>query len=116
MRKVSETVVKAFLAGQEKRVGNTYTNGIGLYLHGNCIAIRDTNGELKVSTAGWNTNTTRDRLNCLFSFLPSFGYEVHITSVFQRKGSSYFAMTNGINVSCDGWVVAGVLREAAKVG
>lgn len=115
MRKVSETVVKAFLTGKEKRVGNTYTNGNALFLHGNMIAYKK-GLEMNVSTAGWGAVTTRDRLNCLFSFLPSFGYEVHVTSVFQRKGSSYFAMTNGINVSCDGWVVAGVLREAAKVG
>lgn len=115
MRKVSETVVKAFLAGKEKRVGNTYTNGNALFLHGNMIAYKK-GLEMNVSTAGWGTVTTRDRLNCLFSFLPSFGYEVHVTRAFQKDFVTYFAMENGLKLHGSNWVVAGVLREAAKVG
>lgn len=43
-----------------------------LKLHDNIIAILRGNNDLEVSTAGWNTNTTRNRLNAL----PG----VHVTS------------------------------------
>lgn len=51
-----------------------YKNCPELFLHGNCIAKLE-NGKLSITTAGWNTSTTRERLNAL----PN----VH---VYQRKG------------------------------
>lgn len=69
MRKVTDQIVSAFLNGDTKTVGNTSTNGLQLFLHGNKIAEKRENQkgglELWVSTCGWNTNTTRERLNAL---------------------------------------------------
>lgn len=66
MRKITEESIDAFLnhrrfkrANTEVVVGDGYTD---LCLHNNIIA-KLTNNCLYVSTAGWNTNTTRDRLN-----------------------------------------------------
>lgn len=83
MRKVTQQVVSAFLAGKEARVGNTSTNGDVLSLHGNPIASKlnhgtRLDGELLITLAGWNTPTTRDRLNAL----PG-------VSVTTKKGQAY---------------------------
>lgn len=49
---------------EPRRIGNTVSDGLTLKLHGNTIAEwRD--GSLWVTTAGWNTSTTKDRLNGL---------------------------------------------------
>jgi len=61
-RKVTETIVDAFLSGQTKTVGNTHCDGSGIYLHGNLIAIREAD-QIYVSNAGWFSNTTKERLN-----------------------------------------------------
>lgn len=126
MRKVSKTVVKAFLKGESKKVGNTETNGNALFLHGNMIAWKRDRGlgetVIEVSTCGWNTNTTRERLNCLFSFLSSFGYESHVKRAFQRNFETYFEVVSPtgeillVNAS-ESNVIAGTIgREMAKVG
>tara|TARA_R100000951_G_scaffold115983_1_gene126001 strand:- start:2484 stop:2762 length:279 start_codon:yes stop_codon:yes gene_type:complete len=38
---------------------------VGLFLHGNLIAQRDCDKEIDITTDGWNTMTTRERLNGL---------------------------------------------------
>ena len=81
MRKVTRLTCEAFEGGMAKRMGNTRTDGHSLYLHGNKIAEwRD--GEVYVSLAGWDTVTTRERLNGLTN-----------CHVFRRKGVTYI---NGI--------------------
>lgn len=74
MRKVTQQVCYAFEHNVPKTVGNTHTDGLALYLHGNKIAQHTSEG-LMVSTAGWDTNTTRERLNGLRG-----------VSVYRRKG------------------------------
>lgn len=64
-RKVSEKVIAAFLAGAKKTDGNSMSSGNELLLHGNKIAMRDADGNILMSSAGWCTSTTRERLNCL---------------------------------------------------
>lgn len=64
MRKVTKQVCGAFMRRESARCGNTRTDGTRLFLHGNAIAEWN-NGELWVSTAGWRTATTKDRLNGL---------------------------------------------------
>ena len=62
MRKVTEQIAKAFKKGVNKTIGNTATLDGAVFLHGNKIAkIED--GALLMSLAGWNTPTTRERLN-----------------------------------------------------
>lgn len=63
-RKVSTEIAHAFLSGVKKKVGNSYTDGNTLYLHGNAIA-KIEKGKLFVTTAGWGTPTTKERLNAL---------------------------------------------------
>lgn len=64
MRKITKEIVAAFMNHETKRIGNSYTNGTVLYLHDNEIAWH-CNGKIRISTAGWNTPTTRERLNGL---------------------------------------------------
>ena len=64
MSKIHQKVIKAFLEGKSCKVSNTMTNGSELFLFNNCIARRDRE-RIQVTTAGWNTVTTRDRLSML---------------------------------------------------
>ena len=66
MRKITTQTVKAFLSSTNFKSGNDSVlvgmNETCMLLHNNMIA-RMINGIIEVSLAGWNTNTTRDRLN-----------------------------------------------------
>lgn len=102
MREVSKSTIQAFLSGKACKVGNTsVTREIGFYklrLHGNVIATRNTEtGEILVSDGGWQTNTTKERLNSLFSLL------LNDTRIFQRNGVWF---VDGINGVCK-WEDAG---------
>ena len=63
MRKVTEQIKQAFEQGKSKKVGNTETDGQTVWLHGNSIVKRDGWGVVEWSLAGWNTPTTRERIN-----------------------------------------------------
>lgn len=69
MRKITNEVVSAFLAGKKKTSGNTATDGTILTLHGNLIAERMPDGSIYATLAGWPTVTTRERLNGLSELL-----------------------------------------------
>lgn len=64
MRKVTQEIINAFNAGYSKTVSNTHTDGKAIYLHGNKIAEKR-NGEIWITNAGWQSNTTKERLNRL---------------------------------------------------
>ena len=68
MRKVTQEIAKAFLKGSRKSIGNTMTDGKAVFLHGNKIAERRETG-LHLTLAGWNTSTTRERLNGIAQIL-----------------------------------------------
>lgn len=78
MRKITKEIVAAFMNHEAKRIGNSHTDGTTLYLHGNAIARHRADGGVNVTTAGWNTVTTRERLNGI--------PDVH---VFVRNGQLY---------------------------
>jgi len=63
MRKVTQQIKHAFEQGTSKKVGNTETDGKTVWLHGNAIVKRDPDGLVRWSLAGWNTPTTRERVN-----------------------------------------------------
>ena len=65
MRKITRDAVQAFYAGTNYRNTNTEVKNGVYMLHGNIIAVRYDNGDIEISLAGWNTNTTRERLNGL---------------------------------------------------
>ena len=82
MSRYVKKVIDSFLEGKPKKVNNAETDGSNLYLHGNKIAKREFNG-LWITTYGWNTRTTRDRL----SMLPS----VYVSS---RKGQLFLKIND----------------------
>ncbi len=63
MRKVTLQIKSAFERRQPLSVGNTMTDGQTVWLHGNAIVKRDPDGLVRWSLAGWNTPTTRERVN-----------------------------------------------------
>ena len=63
MRKVTERIKQAFEQGTSLKVDNTRTDGQTVWLHGNAIVKRDPDGLVRWSLAGWNTSTTRERVN-----------------------------------------------------
>ncbi len=62
MRKVTQRIKSAFEQGRSLTVGNTRTDGESVWLHGNKIVKRE-DGEVFATLAGWNTPTTRERVN-----------------------------------------------------
>jgi len=63
MRKVTQQIKQAFERRESKTIGNTTTDGNTVWLHGNAIVKRDPDGLVRWSLAGWNTPTTRERVN-----------------------------------------------------
>ena len=61
-RKITREVCSAFVSGRSKSVSNTCTDGKVLLLHGNKIAEHREDG-IYITLAGWNSPTTRERLN-----------------------------------------------------
>jgi len=88
MKKTSATIAAAFLNGQKKTVSNTSTDGARVLLHGNEIA-RKEGGHLIVTLAGWNTPTTRERVNAI---LATFG---KVQRVVCKKGLAYVREHSG---------------------
>ena len=82
MSRYVKKVIDSFLEGKPKKVNNAETDGSNLYLHGNKIAKREFDG-LWITTYGWNTRTTRDRL----SMLP----DIYVSS---RKGQLFLKIGN----------------------
>lgn len=72
MRKITQQAIVAFLNSTRFERGNTRvvigmlpdSTGADLYLHGNLIARMDDTG-LNVSSGGWQSATTKERLNAL---------------------------------------------------
>lgn len=63
MRKITKEIVSAFMNHETKKIGNSRTDGMTLYLHDNAIAKYDAEGRLWVTNAGWKSVTTKERLN-----------------------------------------------------
>tara|TARA_R100000541_G_scaffold58780_1_gene70570 strand:- start:86 stop:511 length:426 start_codon:yes stop_codon:yes gene_type:complete len=84
MRKVSKEIAEAFMKNKGKVFGNSFTkvdslmSEGGVYLHDNKIAWWENNHpsenlsnniHLCFSMCGWDTPTTRERLNAIFSYV-----------------------------------------------
>tara|TARA_B100001013_G_C24557347_1_gene421118 strand:+ start:548 stop:910 length:363 start_codon:yes stop_codon:yes gene_type:complete len=69
MRKITREIVTAFLDSRCLRKDNTTTDGSEIRLFGNLIAYWDTNSTVAVTLAGWNSTTTRERLNGLLELM-----------------------------------------------
>ena len=115
MRKVSIEIAKAFINNKNKSIGNSrvcpvsdwVSNGeMGIYLHDNKIAWWESVGEnyskgshidsnsvhLCFSMCGWDTPTTRERLNTLFYEL----FKSDRVYLRQSKGNQYLY----VNLTC----------------
>jgi len=97
MRKVTSKAIAAFKAGKNFKDGATQVNqrigGMELVLHGHVIA-KNIDGEgLSINLCGWNTPTTRERLNGL----PN-------VSLNTKKGQAFL---NGKPIPSNGWVFVG---------
>lgn len=85
MRQTSYQITDAFLNGRSKKVGaNSVTDGKSMYLFGNKIAEWREDG-LWITNCGWQTPTTKDRLNSIGAYL-NFG-------IYQRNHKWYL---NGV--------------------
>jgi len=63
MRKETAKIAAAFKAGKPAKGARTHTDGQSVWLHGNMIAQRRDDGFVMLTLAGWNSPTTRERLN-----------------------------------------------------
>ena len=88
-RIIDELSARNLYARKTWSLSNTATRDGVLYLHGNQIARLDESGVLWVTLAGWNTTTTRARLNALD------GVNIRV-----RGGVAYL---NGVEISESGW-------------
>lgn len=100
MRKVTQQTVRAFREHRSLRVGNTETDGWEYRLHGNVIAEND--GAVMVSLRGWNTPTTRDRLN---GIAHEYGYPLRFAQ--HQHAPIVYHTGNGarMDISSTGWYV-----------
>lgn len=64
MSKITSTIANSFIEGKAKKMSNTHTDGQSLWLFNNKIAEHRQDG-MYISNAGWNSKTTKVRLNAL---------------------------------------------------
>ena len=93
MRKIESQMNAAISEGKDWKNANTEVVNIDgvskVYLHGNLIAEVDDNG-LKLYDGGWQSNTTKSRLNAILSEhgIPGEG-------VFQKQWEWFIRLYNG---------------------
>lgn len=96
MRNVTKQIATAFKAGLKKSVGNTMTDGNAVFLHGNKIVERGAgNGQIVMTLSGWNTSTTRERLNGVLS-------ELGFNGRFSQK--KFAPMFDGQEIGSHDWI------------
>jgi hypothetical protein len=88
MRKITDTVVDAFVERRAIKKDNTIVELIDgrlvrMTLFGNVIAVIES-GELTIHHCGWMTKTTKERLNGILHRLFNSNYRVYI-----KKGQMY---------------------------
>lgn len=95
--RTTDNAIRAFNNGYKFTQGNTSVRvedtRVSLYLHGNRIAYRQ-DCQLFISTCGWQTKTTKERLNGLPGVY-----------IYQKKGQWYLndRAWNGEEVNVSEW-------------
>ena len=80
---------------------NSNTDCSSVYLHGNQIATVDHNtNALKLSSCGWQTVTTKSRLNAILDQL------MYGASVYQRQFNWFLVYNNQIHDFNDGMILS----------
>jgi hypothetical protein len=96
MRKIESDLIRAINTGAPFNAGNTRIDRVGddlrVRLHGNLIACRE-HGLWTFCLAGWNTSTTRSRINAI-------AHEYGAHGVCTRAGIAY---SNARAVSDNEW-------------
>ena len=92
MRKIEAKMLQAIHRGNDFKLDNTEVINLGdvrfVYLHGNLIATV-TRDEVTVEDAGWQTTTTKSRLNAILrGFTLGFG-------IYQKDFEWYLAGPDG---------------------
>lgn len=100
MRKITQQAVQAFENGHNFKSNNTtvhvFEDTTILKLHDNAIAT-NMRGVVEINLAGWNTSTTRERLNGLLS-----RYNMGVRS---KDGQAYLVKgTERTAIPSKGWV------------
>lgn len=77
MRQITKESINAFLDNKDFKKSNTTVVATGnitmLYLHGNQIAKRNPiTEEIEINNCGWQSNTTKERLNGIFDCLDRY--------------------------------------------
>jgi hypothetical protein len=103
-KKISQDSVNAFLnketfSRENMMVGRGPESSWYLMLHGNAIAKMASDGTITISTCGWHTRTTLERLNCL---LYTLGKKARIRL---RKFEPYLETERGLVPWFDGSIV-----------
>ena len=95
MRKITKEIMQAFIRRESKSIGNSSTDGENIYLHGHLIA-RRVDGHIQINNCGYETNTTKERLNGLLDYMGiSHG-------IYQRDFEWYWK--DGESFPCNQWV------------
>jgi hypothetical protein len=104
MKKISQDSVNAFLNKKTFNRENMMVyrgpeSSWYLMLHGNAIAKMASDGTITVSTCGWHTRTTLERLNCLLYTLGSK------SRLRIRKSEPFLETEHGLLPWTDGFTV-----------
>jgi len=104
-RKIEQQMIAAARAGKAFKSGNTEvrpqpgTPGVAVYLHGNKI-VEFTPAGWQWTLAGWNTATTRSRINALAN---AFGWP---RRVYQKDGMPRVTGPDQTPITSTEWVQA----------
>ena len=103
MRKIEREMIQAIIDRRDWRKANTrvsrHNNNMRVYLHDNCIAEYTEDGQLFVNHCGWETVTTKSRLNSLINFVA----DPLKNGIYQRC-YKWFITRNGIDYQMlQGW-------------
>ena len=96
MRKITRMACQAFENGRDFQLSNTIVKNDKMYLWGNRIAFKQ-DGKLYVSMCGYNTNTTRERLNGLSGvWATSKNFTPYINGVQVKSYGVYEVLPDGV--------------------
>ena len=103
MRKIEKQMNSAIVDGRNWSKDNTRVevakDGTFVYLHGHNIATIFNNGDIRLSSCGWETVTTKSRLNAILDCF------VHNIGIFQRDWQWYITGKDFTEPFFDGYVI-----------
>ncbi len=108
-KKIEQAMIAAIKAGKEWKRANTYVlSGSNTYvrLHGNVIARRIDGGPWEFNLCGWNTPTTRSRINAIareFGRQPVQQYRGEPTVTVQDPDEKNYRRIVRIALPTEGW-------------